>query len=70
MMYNSIQLGKKYFFMVFGIPSKCKKTGTKKSRSSAEKSTSFYSEFHADFEYVVCFEKQRAQKMDLSRLIL
>ena len=33
------------------------KTGTKKSRSSAERSTSFYSEFNADSEYVILFEK-------------
>jgi hypothetical protein len=35
------------------------------SRFSTAKSTSFYSEFNADSEYVILFQKYRGQKNDL-----
>ena len=64
MMLNLIEFQKKIFDDP-EVPTDAQWTVKNESHFSTEKSTSFYSEFNADSEYVVLFEKYRGQKSGL-----
>ncbi len=65
MMYDSTEFEKKNFSMILGSPTGAQWTVKNESHFSTEKNTSFYSEFNADSEYVILFEKYRGQKNGL-----
>jgi hypothetical protein len=70
-MLNSIGFSKKKFSIVLRSPTGVQCSMKNERRFSTAKSTSFYSEFNADFEYVGLFGKYRGQKkMALSILVL
>ena len=52
--------------MVLGSPTGAKLQVKNESRFSTEKNTSFYSEFNADSEYVILFQKYFGQKNGLT----
>ncbi len=64
-MLNSIRFRKKIFSRVLRSPTGAQWTVKNESRFSTAKSTSFYSEFNADSEYVILFQKYRGQKNGL-----
>ncbi len=64
-MLNSIRFRKKNFSRVLRSPTGAQWTVKNESRFSTAKSTSFYSEFNADSEYVILFQKYRGQKNGL-----
>ncbi len=49
-----------------GVPTRAKLQVKNESRFSTKKSTSFYSEFYADSEYVILSEKYFGQKNGLT----
>ena len=57
---------KKKFSMVLRSPTGAQWTVKNESRFSTAKSTSFYSEFNADSEYVILFEKYFGPKNGLT----
>ena len=52
--------------MALGSPTGAKLQVKNESRFSTEKNTSFYSEFNADSEYVILFQKYFGQKNGLT----
>jgi hypothetical protein len=62
--FNTV-MKKKRFSKVLRSATGAQWTVKNESRFSTAKSTSFYSEFNADSEYVILFQKYRGQKNDL-----
>jgi len=54
--------------MVLGSPTGAKLQVKNESHFSTEKNTSFYSEFNADSEYVILFEKYSRKKSGLNAI--
>jgi len=61
--YNKVS--KKTFFHDLEVPPGAQSTVKNENHFSIAKSTSFYSEFDADSEYVILFQKYRGQKNGL-----
>jgi len=65
-MSNIIRFRKKKFFMILRSPPAAHSTVKNENHFSIAKSTSFYSEFDADSEYVILFKKFFGQKNGLT----
>ena len=65
---NDVWIKKKLEKKIFdgpGVPYRCETTGEKWKSVFEKKSTSFYSEFNADSEYVILFKKYFGRKNGL-----
>jgi len=58
MMLDLLEFEKKFFSMVLRSPTGAQWTVKNESHFSAAKTTSFYSKFNADSEYVIVFKKE------------
>jgi hypothetical protein len=65
-MFNIIRFQKKNFFHDPEVPPGAQSTVKSENHFSIAKSTSFYSEFDADSEYVILFKKFFVQKNGLT----
>ncbi len=66
MMLDLLKFKKKFFLMALRSPTGAQWTVKNESHLCKKKNTLFYSEFHADSEYVILFKNYRGRKNGLT----